>query len=127
MAQRQGEESDQIEGVFNKRFVRICRLATAADERRTAAKRRLWETCLWGEYRGNHHESNREWKSLVNSPFLSTASLRVVGQEGHTPLLWKMVVTVTVAVNPLAQGVTHTHTHSDIGFQLTQLPRWEGR
>ena len=48
MAQRQGEESDQIEGVFNKRFVRICRLATAADERRTAAERRLWESLFMG-------------------------------------------------------------------------------
>ena len=51
-------------------------------------------------------------------PFLSTASLRAVGQEGHTPLLWKMVVTVTVAVNPLAQGVTHTH-RADIGAPET--------
>ena len=48
VAQRQGEESDQIEGVFNKRFVRICRLATAADERRTAAERRLWENLFKG-------------------------------------------------------------------------------
>ena len=49
MAQRQGEESDQIVGVFNKRFVRICRLATAADERRTAAERRLWENLFVGK------------------------------------------------------------------------------
>ena len=49
MAQRQGEESDQTEGVFNKRFVRICRLTTAADERRTAAERRLWENLFAGK------------------------------------------------------------------------------
>ena len=49
MAQRQGEKSDQIEGVFNKRFVHICRLATAANERRTAAERRLWENLFMGK------------------------------------------------------------------------------
>ena len=40
-------------------------------------------------------------------PFLSTASLRVVGQEGHTPLPdW------SGRRKPFVQGWTHTHTLS---------------
>ena len=34
---------------LNKWFVRICRLATAADERRTAAEKRLWENLFMGK------------------------------------------------------------------------------
>ena len=60
MAQRQGEESDQIEGVFNKRFARICRLATAADERRTAAERRPWENLFVGGIMNNHGSKKEE-------------------------------------------------------------------
>ena len=56
-------------------------------------------------------------------PFLSTASLRVVGQEGHTPLLYGVVVVETVALNPLVQGVTHTHTHGAASRRSCETPQ----
>ena len=51
-------------------------------------------------------------------PFLSTASLRVVGQEGHTPLPVRKSVG-----KPFVQGWTHTHTApAAVAFAAVLLP-----
>ena len=44
-------------------------------------------------------------------PRYTRASLRQVGVSSLTPLPYGVVVVETVALNPLVQGVTHTHTH----------------
>ena len=50
---------------------------------------------------------------MISSPIprYTRASLRQVGVSSLTPLPCGVVVVETVALNPLVQGVTHTHTH----------------
>ena len=61
--------------------------------------------------------------SSVLDPFPSVvvASLRAVDHRCCTPLPCGVVVVETVALNPLVQGVTHTHTHT-MSHLFTPLP-----
>ena len=55
---------------------------------------------------------------------------KILDRSFASPLWPQLLYTGVSAWNSFGTGaLTHTdiNTHSDIGFQLTQLPRWEGR